>query len=105
MKGDLTIRAYSDADWAGDGSSSKSTSGSLIILGNGPIIFTSRRQSVVAQSTAEAEYIAANDTVNELQWLVQFLYEISVKHPTPQLLVDNQAAVRQIKSCDTSRKS
>ena len=45
---------YSDADWAGDPSDRKSTSGYIFMFSDGPISWSSKKQKCVALSTAEA---------------------------------------------------
>ena len=62
----LTLRAYSDADWAGDLSDRRSTTGYCFILGSSLICWRSNKQSVVARSNTEAEYRALADTTSEL---------------------------------------
>ena len=52
------IVGYSDADWAGDVQDRRSTSGNVFLLGGGAITWSSRKQSSVALSTVEAEYMA-----------------------------------------------
>lgn len=54
-----TITAYSDADYESCADSRKSISGVIIMLNNGPIIWSSRKQSIVVTSTSEAKYVAA----------------------------------------------
>lgn len=48
---DLTLRAYVDADWAGDTIDSKSTTGYAICLGETPILWSSVKQKCVAKSS------------------------------------------------------
>ena len=55
--GDLCIQGYSDSDWAGDKEQRKSTSGYVFMLNNGPISWCSKRQTTVALSSTEAEYM------------------------------------------------
>ncbi|OWZ20106.1 polyprotein [Phytophthora megakarya] len=52
------VAAYSDANWGGDMPTRRSTSGVLVLMDGCPIIFKSKRQTAVALSTAEAEYMA-----------------------------------------------
>ena len=52
------------------------TSGCVIHLVNGTIIWCLKRQTVTAQSTAEAEYIAANVVVREMSWLRYFHHDL-----------------------------
>ena len=55
---DNNLAVYSDADWAGDKSDRKSTSGCVAMLYGGPISWASRKQKSVATSSTESEYIA-----------------------------------------------
>ena len=61
----LDIRLYTDSDYAGDRHTYKSTSGYVSFLAGGPISWQSKRQSVVAQSSTEAEYIAMSELAKE----------------------------------------
>jgi hypothetical protein len=54
----LDLVGFSDADFAGYGIDRKSTSGTCHFLGSSLICWSSRKQSSVAQSTTEAEYVA-----------------------------------------------
>ena len=56
---DLTLVSCLDFDWAGSVDDRKSTSGCCFSLGSSMVSWFSRKQSAVALSTAEAEYIAA----------------------------------------------
>ncbi len=56
--GPLSIRAFSDADWAGHKATRKSTSGVVIFLGKSSICWSSKSQKSVSLSTMESELIA-----------------------------------------------
>lgn len=56
----ITLEGYSDADWAGSIKDRKNTSGICFSLGSAVISWACRKQSSVALSTAEAEYIVAS---------------------------------------------
>ena len=56
---------YSDADYGGCLTTRSSTTGSIFMYNGGPIAWCSRRQTCVAQSTTEAEYVAAGETAKE----------------------------------------
>ncbi|CAL1400086.1 unnamed protein product [Linum trigynum] len=91
---DLTLTAYCDADWAGCPLTRRSTTGFFITLGSSPISWRTIKQSVVARSSAEAEYRAMANTVSEVLWLRWLLCDLGVRHtaPTP-IYCDNQAAL------------
>ena len=57
--GDHVLQGYTDADYAGDADSRKSTSGYLMTYAGGAVSWQSRLQKCVSLSTTEAEYIAA----------------------------------------------
>src|SRR5436309_11393161 len=67
---DGNLTGYSDSDYAED-FSQKSTSGCLFTLAGGAISWTSQKQSLVASSTTEVEYIAYSEAVKEVAWLQQ----------------------------------
>ena len=85
------FQAYADADFGGDPDTRRSTSGMVVKIGTGAISWSSKLQSVVAQSTTEADYIAANSTGRDIAWLrnllTEFGYDLS-KRPSV-LYMDN----------------
>ena len=68
---------YSDADWGGDINDRKSTSGYIFNLNGGGVSWSSKKQSCVALSTAEAEYIALSAAAQESIWLKQLTSELT----------------------------
>ena len=60
----LKLLGFVDSDLAGSIEDSKSTSSYCFTLGSGIICSSSKKQSSVAQSTAEVEYMAASAAVN-----------------------------------------
>jgi hypothetical protein len=91
---ELTIEAYSDADWAGDTDDRKSTTGFVVMINGSVVSWLSKKQSTIALSTAEAEYMAISSTTQELMWIRQLLDELMMplKYPI-RLLSDNRAAI------------
>ena len=102
---ELVISAYSDADFAGDSSDSKSRTGSVVLVNECPISWSSKKQPVVAMSTAESEYIALTFTVQNTLWLSNMLTELQgySKSPIP-IYEDNQACLKLTKESSNLRK-
>ncbi|CAJ2657775.1 unnamed protein product [Trifolium pratense] len=73
--GRTNIVGYSDADWAGDPSDRRSTSGYCIFVGGNLISWKSKKQTVVSRSSTEAEYRAMAHATCELVWLKHLLQE------------------------------
>jgi hypothetical protein len=91
---EVSLQAYSDSDWAGDKVDRKSTSGYIAMLANGPISWRSKKQSIVALSTAEAEYVSLSSAAQEVVWLRGLLNELGLTQQTPTIIYeDNQSAI------------
>ena len=89
------LEVYSDADWAGDKETRRSTTGVVAKLGHAAIVWVSRKQPNVAVSSTEAEYIAASEASRENYWLRVLLAAIGCAQPEPTpLLIDNQTSIR-----------
>jgi hypothetical protein len=92
------IKVYSDADWAGDIATRRSTSGYLIYLQQILICWGTKIQRVVALSTAEAEYISGSTACQETTWVRNLHHEITKQRSVPHLMIDNQAAIAMSKN-------
>ena len=68
------LYSSSDSDNTGDLDDRKSTSGYLFKLAGAAISWRSKKQSTVALSTAEAEYVALSSATQEALWLNQFIF-------------------------------
>ena len=86
--------SFCDADHAGNPDNGRSTSGYVLRIGSGAISWSSKLQGLVAQSTTEAEFIAAVDAGREIVWMRNLLTELGYSLSEPSILrVDNQSAV------------
>jgi hypothetical protein len=93
-KREFNLYVYTNANFAGGALlDSKSTSGYIFFLAGGPISWQSKRQSVVAIFTTEAEYIRQANTVKHAVYLCQFMHALRL--PVELLILiyaDNQSA-------------
>jgi hypothetical protein len=76
---DLSLIAYTDADWVGCIDDRWSTSGTKFYLGECLVSWLSKKQSSISLSTAEAEYIAAVACCTQVLWMKQNLTDIQVE--------------------------
>ena len=65
----LDLQCYCDADWAGDPTDRRSTTGYCFFLGTLLISWRNKKQTVVSRSSTEVEYRALVDATFELLWL------------------------------------
>ena len=90
----LVLLGFSDSDW-GNSEDRKSITGYCFKLQNsGPLIsWKSKKQSIVALSSCEAEYIALTHTVQEAKFLKQLICDILFLNVECYIGVDNQGAI------------
>ncbi|PKI36229.1 hypothetical protein CRG98_043381 [Punica granatum] len=72
----LKLNGFADSDWAGCVDDMRSTSGYCFTLGSGYFSWSSKKQEVVAQSTAEAEFMAATAAANQAIWMRKLLMDL-----------------------------
>ena len=85
---------YVDSDWAGCIDTRKSTTGYLLMFNGAAISWKSKRQNVVALSSAEAEFMAASALVQEVIYLRKLLERLGYTQsgPTP-IFEDNRTCI------------
>ncbi|KAJ9556748.1 hypothetical protein OSB04_011362 [Centaurea solstitialis] len=90
----LTLRGFSDADWDSDMTDRRSTTEFCFFLGDSLISWRSKKQSLTARSSTEAEYRALADTSQYLIWLRWLLSDMGAPQLSPTLLwCDNNSAI------------
>ncbi|XP_049400004.1 secreted RxLR effector protein 161-like [Solanum stenotomum] len=93
------LMGYSDSDWARSVDDMKNTSGYAFTLGSGMVSWNSKKQEVVAQSSAEAEYIAAVGATNQALWLRKILRDLEQNDIEATIIkVDNKSAISMAKN-------
>ena len=94
-----TLTAFCDADHGGDLETSKSRSGVVLRFNGGTVEWQSSKQSTVAMSTAEAEFVAAAEAAKSIIYMRDLLTELQLPQQGPTILhCDNQAAIASLKT-------
>lgn len=103
--GELDLEGYTDADYAGDIDTRRSTTGYVFTLAGGAICWSSRLQVTVAASTTEAEYMGAASSVKEALWLKKLARELGLDIGQIVIKGDNQGALKLLKHPMSTQKS
>ena len=95
----LELLGYTDADWGGDISSRKSTSGFLFLVNNCIISWLSMLQKTIALSSCEAEYMAFKEAIKEVLYLYNLInyfnkFLNNKETPIPKLLTNSKLALK-----------
>lgn len=99
----VPLIGYADADWAGN-ADRKSVSGFLFKVLGSTVSWTTKKQSSVALSSTEAEYVALATAATELIWLKGLLGELGIDCPEPiTVFEDNQACIHLLQRWQHSR--
>ncbi|KAJ9547185.1 hypothetical protein OSB04_019728 [Centaurea solstitialis] len=105
---EISVTGYSDASFQTDRDDFRSQLGYVFTLNGGAISWKSSKQDTIADSTTEAEYIAASDAAKEAVWLRNFLSDLrvvaSISRPI-DIFCDNSGAVAQAKEPREHHKS
>ncbi|XP_022149979.1 riboflavin biosynthesis protein PYRR, chloroplastic-like [Momordica charantia] len=86
------LEGYSDADWGGDMDERKSTSGYVFLLNNGAISWSSKKQTCIALSTMEVEFVALSVAVQEAAGIKRVVF--GIRHPLQHLRGNAVRALR-----------
>ncbi|XP_057808442.1 aldehyde oxidase GLOX [Salvia miltiorrhiza] len=93
-KEDLEVDGFTDADWASNPNDRKSTAGYFTFVGGNLVTWRSKKQKVVALSSAEAEFRGVKSGITEILWLRRLLTEIGFPpRRGSRLFCDNKAAI------------
>ncbi|WVZ52477.1 LOW QUALITY PROTEIN: hypothetical protein U9M48_003531 [Paspalum notatum var. saurae] len=89
----LSLRGFSNVDYAGCRIDRKSTSGTCQFLGTSLVSWSSRKQASVSLSTTEAEYISAASCCSQLLWMKATLSDFGLSFGRIPFLVDSTSAI------------
>jgi hypothetical protein len=87
------IEIFSDASWGNDTETRRSTTGIVLKLNGNVICWKTKKQTTVALSSTEAEYMALSDATGEALWFRSWIQEVFNLSPQTTLYVDNQSAI------------
>ena len=108
QEGELVISGYTDAGFQSDLDDFISQSGFLFCLNGGAVSWRSSKQDTVADSTTEAEYIAASDAAKEAVWIKNFVFRLGVVPSITNLVdvyCDNNGVIAQAKEPRSHQRS
>ncbi|GJZ44537.1 putative ribonuclease H-like domain-containing protein [Tanacetum coccineum] len=94
----MDLIAYSDSDYAGASIDRKSTTRGCQFLGCRLISWQCKKQIIVANSTTEAEYIAASNCCGQVLWLQNQLLDYGYNFMKTKIHVDNESAICVVKN-------
>lgn len=91
------LYGYSDANWAENKSDRKSNSGHVFLVNGGAVCWSSRKQSLVALSTCEAEFVALSEACRAASWIKRLLIDMKQNISDAVLIhEDNQSCLNLV---------
>ena len=87
------LAGYSDADWARNVDDRESKLGGCFYVGNNLISWMSKKSNSISLSTAEVEYIAADNCCTQLLWMQKLLLDYGIRQVHLTIYCDNTNAI------------
>ncbi|GJR95730.1 putative ribonuclease H-like domain-containing protein [Tanacetum coccineum] len=94
----FVLEAYSDSDYAGSHGDRKSTTGGCQFLGRRLISWQCKKQTIVATSSTEAEYVAAANCCGQVLWIQNQLLDYGFNFMNTKIFIDNQSTICIVKN-------
>ncbi|GJU33188.1 putative ribonuclease H-like domain-containing protein [Tanacetum coccineum] len=92
------LEAYSDSDYAGANLDRKSTTGGCQFLGRRLISWQCKKQTIVATSTIEAEYVAAANCCRQVLWIQNQMLDYGFNFMNTKIYIDNESTICIVKN-------
>ncbi|GJV75064.1 putative ribonuclease H-like domain-containing protein [Tanacetum coccineum] len=92
------LEAFSDSDYAGASLDRKSTTGGCQFLGRRLISWQCKKQTIVANSTTEAEYVAAANCCGQVLWIQNQLLDYGYNFMNTKIFIDNESTICIVKN-------
>ncbi|GJY65386.1 putative ribonuclease H-like domain-containing protein, partial [Tanacetum coccineum] len=92
------LEAYSDSDYAGANLDRKSTTRGCQCLGRRLISWQCKKQTIVATSTTEAEYVAAVNCCGQVLWIQNQMLDFGFNFMNTKIYIDNESTICIVKN-------
>ncbi|GKB58567.1 putative ribonuclease H-like domain-containing protein [Tanacetum coccineum] len=92
------LEAFSDSDYGGASLDRKSTTGGCQFLGRRLISWQCKKQTIVANSTTEAEYVAAANCCGQVLWIQNQMMDYGFNFMNTKIHIDNESTISVIKN-------
>ncbi|GJW55369.1 putative ribonuclease H-like domain-containing protein [Tanacetum coccineum] len=92
------LEAYSNSDYGGASLDRKSTTGGCQFLGRRLISWQCKKQTIVANSTTEAEYVAAANCCGQVLWIQNQMMDYGFNFMNTKIHIDNESTISVIKN-------
>ncbi|GJW63184.1 putative ribonuclease H-like domain-containing protein, partial [Tanacetum coccineum] len=92
------LESYSDSDYAGANLDRKSTTGGCQFLGRRLISWQCKKQTIVATSTTEAEYVAAASCCGQVLWIQNQMLDYGFNFMNTKIYIDNESTICIVKN-------
>ncbi|GKB81224.1 putative ribonuclease H-like domain-containing protein [Tanacetum coccineum] len=92
------LEAFSDSDYAGASLDRKSTTGGCQFLGKRLISWQCKKQTIVANSTTEAEYVAAANCCGQVLWIQNQMLDYGFNFMNTKIYIDNESTICIVKN-------
>nr|GEW66490.1 putative reverse transcriptase, RNA-dependent DNA polymerase [Tanacetum cinerariifolium] len=92
------LEAYSDSDYAGASLHMKSTTRGCQFLGKRSISWQCKKQTIVANSTTEAEYVAAATCYGQVLWIQNQMLDYGYNLNNTKIYIDNESTICIVKN-------
>ncbi|GJY11989.1 hypothetical protein Tco_0381298 [Tanacetum coccineum] len=94
----FNLEAYSDSDYAGASLDRKSTTKGCQFLGSRLISWQCKKQTIVANSTTEVEYVAAANCCGQVLWIQNQMLDYGYNFMNTKIFIDNESTICIVKN-------
>ncbi|GJY69076.1 putative ribonuclease H-like domain-containing protein [Tanacetum coccineum] len=92
------LEAFTDSDYAGASLDKKSTTGGCQFLGSRLISWQCKKQTIVANSTTKAEYVAATSCCGQVLWIQNQMLDYGYNFMNTKIFIDNESTICIVKN-------